>query len=426
MRIGYLIPEFPGQTHIFFWRERQALQELNIDAQIVSTRPAPAGVVSHSWALEAQKEAIYLFPPTLPDITNTIVTIGQAGPQAWWRCLRAIVTAEELTLLQKLRQVALLPLAAKLVKISRQQGWSHIHVHSCATAADIAMFASFLGNLSYSLTQHGPAFDTYGPNQAQKWQHATFGTLVSEVLYEEAKTRIGDALPDQVSVVTMGVNLDDFARQRPYQPWQEHQPCHIFSTGRLNRVKAHTDLFEVVKLLVARGIDARLQIAGEDDDGGNGYRLALEKMIQDNQLSDRVELLGAVSETRIREGLEQAHVFALASLNEGTSVAIMEAMAMAMPVVVTAVGGTPKLVRNNVNGILVEPHQPQAMADQIEAILNYPEFAMRLGKAARHTIADRYHHRRSAKVLADFLEDSTRLSQPVIAEVTAQATAPAD
>lgn len=407
MRIGYLIPEFPGQTHIFFWRERQALRELNIDTQIVSTKPSPQGVISHNWAQQAQKEAVYLFPPSLSDAVATMVTILRAGPWAWWRCLRAILAAQELTLIQKFRQFALIPIAAKLVNFSCKQGWKHIHVHSCATSADIAMFASFLGNLTYSLTQHGPAFDTYGPNQAQKWQHATFGTLVSEVLLEEAHRRIGDALPNHVSVVTMGVNLNDFSRQQPYRPWQENEPCRIFSTGRLNPVKAHKDLLQVVQLLGARGIDVRLQIAGEDDTGGI-YRQALERAIREQNLSDRVELLGAVSEARVREGLEQSHVFALASLDEGTSVAIMEAMAMAMPVVVTAVGGTPKLVQDNVNGLLVEPENPAMMADQIETILNYPEFAMSMGKAACQTIAEKYDHRQSAKVLADFLHETAR------------------
>lgn len=45
--------EFPGQTHIFLWRERQALAELGIDADLISTRPPPRAVASHSWDAEA-------------------------------------------------------------------------------------------------------------------------------------------------------------------------------------------------------------------------------------------------------------------------------------------------------------------------------------------------------------------------------------
>jgi len=408
MRIGYLIPEFPGQTHIFFWRERQALQEFNIDTCIVSTMRPPQGVISHAWAEEAQKEAAYLFPPSMQDAITAMVTILRAGPGGWWRCLRSISQSHELSPNQKLRQLAIIPIAAKLVQLSKKQGWQHIHVHSCATSADIAMFASFLGDLTYSLTQHGPAFDTYGPNQAQKWQHAVFGTLVSDVLLEEAQRRIGESLPQYVSVVTMGVNLDELKRQQPYQPWQQNEPCRIFSIGRLNPVKAHSDLIQVVKLLVGRGYDVRLQIAGEDEEGGSGYHKVLDQLINEGGLGDRIELLGSVSEARIRAGLEQAHIFALASLNEGTSVAIMEAMAMAMPVVVTAVGGTPKLVQDNLNGVLVEPQKPEMMADRIEKLLANPQFATQLGAAARQTIAEKYHHRRSAEVLADFLNKTVK------------------
>lgn len=409
MKIGYLVPEFPGQTDIFFWRERQALQEFNIDTCFVSTTHPPQGIVSHTWSEVAQRETTYLFPPSLQDAITVMITILQAGPKGWWRCLRAIWQAEELSIKQKARQVALIAIAAKLVRLSQEQGWSHIHVHSCATSADIAMFAALLADLTYSLTQHGPTFDTYGPNQAQKWHYAAFGILVSDVLLQEAQQRIGRSLPERVSVMPMGVDLDQLTRQHPYQPWQKTEPCRIFSVGRLNPVKAHNDLMRAVKLLVERGFDVRLQIAGEDDRGGSGYRKTLEQLIQENHLGDRVELLGAVSEPRIREGLEQAHVFALASLNEGTSVAIMEAMAMAMPVVVTAVGGTPKLVQDGINGVLVEPQDPVAMADQIEALLLNPEFAMKLGGAARQTIAEDYHHRRGAKVLAKFLNETAQL-----------------
>jgi hypothetical protein len=46
-KIGYLVPEFPGQTHIFLWRERQALEELDIESDWVSTRCPPTGIISH-------------------------------------------------------------------------------------------------------------------------------------------------------------------------------------------------------------------------------------------------------------------------------------------------------------------------------------------------------------------------------------------
>jgi colanic acid/amylovoran biosynthesis glycosyltransferase len=65
--IGYFIPEFPGQTHIFFWRERQILAEIGIDTSLVSTRCPPKALASHSWASEAQSCTAYLVPVTFQD-----------------------------------------------------------------------------------------------------------------------------------------------------------------------------------------------------------------------------------------------------------------------------------------------------------------------------------------------------------------------
>lgn len=403
MKIGYLIPEFPGQTHAFFWREQQALKELGIETSLISTSRPPQEVISHDWSKQAQRETVYLVPPSFQDALNVASILLKAGPTSWLKCMGAVMQADDMTLQQRLRLVALIPVAAKLVWLSKVQGWTHIHVHSCASSADIALFASLLSDISYSLTQHGPAFDTYGPNQAQKWNHAAFGILVSDLLLQHARERIGNSLPAQLSVVPMGVNLEDFSRCRAYAPWQPGQPCQIFTVGRLNPVKAHDDLIEAVAMLINRGFDVHLKIAGEDEQGGKGYRMQLEKIIQEKAMTDRVQLLGAVSEPVIRQHLEEAHIFALASLNEGTSVAIMESMAMELPVVTTAVGGTPKLITHNVNGVLVEPKDPQALADAMAHILTDRQLAVHLGQEARQTITEKYHHRRSAQVLADFL-----------------------
>ena len=61
-RIGYFIPEFPGQTHIFLGRERQILAELGIETSLVSTRHPSKAISSHIWADEAQKNTAYLVP----------------------------------------------------------------------------------------------------------------------------------------------------------------------------------------------------------------------------------------------------------------------------------------------------------------------------------------------------------------------------
>src|SRR3981081_400589 len=63
MRIGYLVPEFPSQTHIFFWREIQALRSLGESIFLLSTRRPPSQACRHEFASSVRAETRYLFPP---------------------------------------------------------------------------------------------------------------------------------------------------------------------------------------------------------------------------------------------------------------------------------------------------------------------------------------------------------------------------
>ena len=404
-RIGYFPPEFPGQTHIFLWREIHALSELGIECDLVSTRHPPKAIVSHSWSEEAQKNTTYLVPFGFKDFLGACIEILRAGPFAWLHCLSIVITAKDLSFSQRLRLLALILPAGKLAWLAREKGWSHIHVPSCADAANIAMFASILAGITYSLTLHGPTLEGYGTNQEQKWKHASFALVISEKLFKHVKDKLADFLPKQVEVAPMGVNLTDIKRHSPYTPWEAGTPCRIFSCGRLNPVKGHKYLIESVELLRLRGFDVRLQIAGEDEQGGSGYRKELEKIVQDKSMSDCVELLGAVSEARIRQGLEEANVFALASLNEGVPVAVMEAMAMEMPVIVTDVGGNSELIDNGVDAIMVQSEKPEEMADAIEKILKDKALTLRLTQESRKKVAAKFNHRISADILARCLEE---------------------
>ncbi|KGJ11782.1 colanic acid biosynthesis glycosyltransferase WcaL [Paracoccus versutus] len=402
LKIGFFIPEFPGQTHIFLWRERQALAELGIEAELISTRPPPRAVASHSWAAEAQAQTRYLMPLGGEGL-GILAELLRSGPAGWARGLGAAMTAEAQGLKGRLRMLALLAMGARLKRIARQQGWNHIHVHSCADSANIAMFAERLGGPGYSLTLHGPTLEGYGPNQRQKWRHARFATIISQLLTRVAEREIGADRPAVINVAPMGVDLDQIRRQAPWQPPAPGEPLRLFSCGRLNAVKGHDHLIQTVALLRARGIDTRLEIAGEDEQGGTGYHRQLDALIAEKGLSDAVTLLGAVNETSVREGLERAHVFALASLNEGISVAIMEAMAMEMPVVVTDVGGNHELITSGRDAILVPPERPEVMADEIARLHADPDEARRLAQASRARVAADFHHRRSAQAVADGL-----------------------
>jgi glycosyltransferase involved in cell wall biosynthesis len=403
MTVGYLVPEFPGQTHIFLWRERGALASLGVDAAWISTRRPPRAIFAHEWAAQAERETDYLFPLTAADLPSIALEILRSGPLGWFRCLQTALRGPSPK--KVLRLLAMVPFAAKLSALARRRGWRHIHVHSCADAANIALLARRLTGLPYSLTLHGPTLEGYGDNQEQKWAGAEFALVISRGLLATTRQRLGAAVPARTEVAPMGVNLDVVRRQRPYVPWTGGEPCRLFCCARLNAIKGHPDLLEALRIVRASGIDARLTIAGEDEAGGHGYRRELSARIAEMGLTPYVELLGAVAEERVRAGLEQAHAFVLASLNEGVPVSVMEAMAMEVPVVTTDVGGTAELVESGRDGLLVPSRDPAAFAQALMGVLRDPERARALSAASRAKVAAGFHHRCSAEALARCLAE---------------------
>jgi glycosyltransferase involved in cell wall biosynthesis len=293
---------------------------------------------------------------------------------------------------------------ALLAATARREGWTHVHVHSCAGSARLALVSRLLGGPSYSITLHGSLAD-YGAHQPSKWSHSAFALVITRDLLDQARHSLGDALPAAVDIAPMGVDPDSLVRQRDYAAWPGEGEARIFSCGRLNPAKGHDNLIRAVHALAARGFPVRLVIAGEDDEGGTGYRTTLERLIAELGMQDSVELLGAVDERTVRAGLERAHVFALASHAEPLGVAIMEAMAMAVPVVVGDGGGVRELVDDGASGLLVDPESTDAIAAGLERVLADPQLAARLGTAARERVRAEFGSARSARVLLDRVRD---------------------
>ena len=83
-------------------------------------------------------------------------------------------------------------------------------------------------------------------------------------------------------------------------------------------------------------------------------------------------------------------IFALPSLSEGLSSAILEAMAASLPIVATEVGGIPELVKDGENGLLVAPGDPAALALAIQRLADHPEESGRMGGRGRERMEEQF------------------------------------
>jgi len=149
----------------------------------------------------------------------------------------------------------------------------------------------------------------------------------------------------------------------------------ILFVSRLMRDKEIDILIEAMPRVYA-GRQAHLLLAGRGDD-----RPRLEKLVDDLGLRHCVHFLGFVTEEDMPALYRVVDVFAIASLYEVQSLPTLQALATALPVVAANAVALPEIVHDGVNGFLVPPADPEAMAGAILRILGDGDLAARMGQA---------------------------------------------
>jgi glycosyltransferase involved in cell wall biosynthesis len=126
---------------------------------------------------------------------------------------------------------------------------------------------------------------------------------------------------------------------------------------------------------------------------------SLRAVVVDGGLEEDLHLLGRRHD--MPEVLASFDVFVLSSHDEGMSNAILEAMAMELPVVATDVGGTGEVVAEGQTGLLVPPRDPAPLAEAIAAMLAEPERRVSIGRLGRKVVEERF----SAAAMVRQMED---------------------
>lgn len=389
LRLGYLVPEFPAQTHAFFWREVQALAASGMDVRLVSTREPSASACPHAFSDEARARTHYLFPPSGGALLGAL-----ARPGAFARALSYVAT---LGGAERVRQLPLLAVAADLVAWSQREGVTHLHVHSCARAAHLAALAHRLGGPTYSLTLHGD-LEVYGRDHGSKMADARFVSTVTRPLQRQVLD--ATALPpERVPVIRMGVDTDRFAPDAASP--EPAGPLRLLTVARLAEVKGHRYALDAILRARESGAAFRYTIAGDGP-----HRDRVEAAVAERGLGDCVSLVGRVSEDEVLRLLHACDVFVLPSygLGEAAPVSVMEAMACGRAVVCSRIGGTPDMIRDGVDGVLVDQRDAEGLAAAFARLAAEPEWRRGLASAARERAVALFDYRACAAELRREIE----------------------
>jgi glycosyltransferase involved in cell wall biosynthesis len=158
---------------------------------------------------------------------------------------------------------------------------------------------------------------------------------------------------------------------------------YVLNVARLHPVKDQTTLIRAFAVLAGRVPEVDLLIAGD-----GVLREPLTALVQQLGLTERVRFLGVRRD--VPNLLHAADVFTLTSVSEAASITLLEAMAAGKPVVVTAVGGNPELVRADVDGLLVPSGNVAELAVACERLLAKPAWAAELGANGQQRVRSRF------------------------------------
>ncbi len=284
----------------------------------------------------------------------------------------------------------------RLQRIIRNEHADIVNTHSSVDSW-IGAFAARLARVKLVRTRHlSKPLSRHLLNFVHRMPDATITT--GEAIRRQLIERNG-LRPEAVVSVATGVDTGHFS-PRPcageFKTALRLPPDAkiISKVAVLRRFKRHDVLVNAAALLHPP-LDVHVLIAGE----GSG-RAKIEQLIQTLRLTDRVRLLGHVTDVRPLLSCSDVVVSSSGS-HEGVPQSLAQALAMARPVVATDVGGTGELIIHEHTGLLVPPNDPPALAAAVERLLREPSFAQQCGERGRaHVLAHYSHERMIDRVLA--------------------------
>ena len=394
LRLVYIIGTYPSLTTTFIDREVQVLNELDTGPEIISIRrPDQSQLAGRP---DAPNRITYLLPSSMWRLLASHGKFAVLHPLKYLGTLCYLLTrhhpdwkARLMTLLHFGEGV----LAARHIE---RLGANHIHAHFVDRAATLAMTASRLLDVPYSVTAHANDIYVRPIMLKEKIGDAVFAATCTRFNAAHLERTLQGREGSKVHCIYHGL---DAGKYNPRGKTPEDPPL-LIAVGQLKAKKGFTYLLSACRLLRERGYKFHCQIVGDGP-----LRCELENRIRELGLNATVSLLGALSHSEVVEKYRQASIFTLPCVvaadgdRDGIPNVILEAMAMELPVVATSHSGIPELVVSGVNGLLVPRADEIALADALAELLDDPARCRAYGHEARRTVINRFDIAANARML---------------------------
>ncbi len=403
MKIAYLVNQYPKISHTFIRREILALEQQGLSVKRFSLRAEPFDSLGDEDKSEFEKTTFILERCK----TNLLLSF------ILWAVTNIGVFKTALGLVLRMNKKSTKPLFKHLICLIEARfvasecqsvGAVHIHTHFGTNSAEIAMYASLISKIPYSLTIHGPEEFDYPSdlNLKEKISRSKFVVAVSSFGRSQLYRWLPSDMWHKVQIVRCGLEKEYFNQSSSSFPAISNTKNSTFlCIGRLCEQKGQLLLVKAFKKHLDAGFNSKLVLAGDGD-----MRQEIEALIKDLNISDSIKITGWVKPEEVKALLLDSTAMVLPSFAEGLPVAIMEAMAMRRLVVSTYIAGIPELVQDRVTGLLAFSGSVVDLKSKLDSVANLSDLEKTsMLDSAQNKVREMHNIEKEAGKLASLIKD---------------------
>ncbi len=400
-KVLYVVSKFPSVSATFTAYEMAAIQALGTDVHVASV-----------WNSDDPDRPHDVEKPFLDKIFH----LRLSNPAVWGRAIQQL--AQKPALFGVLYQLfvghlvsiyALLKLLAGIPKglylgyLIKQHGFDFIHAHFLTSPTTVALIASKVSGVPYSVTIH--AIDIFGTDPKVvnggvevKCENAAANVVISDFNRRYILER-WPGVEARFEIIYNGVDLSLYDNTVPKKTFDD-TTYRILSNGRLIEKKGHDYLIRAFAKLLQDGLDAQLSIIGNGPLMDN-----LQALTKELGVTDRVHFLGRMSQAEVVENYRSCDLFALACAvapngdMDGLPTVLIESLALEVPSISTQVTGVPEIIIDNETGLCVPPHDVDAFHGALKQMIDNPADAERMAQAGRKLVVEKFDRYKNAETL---------------------------
>lgn len=200
-------------------------------------------------------------------------------------------------------------------------------------------------------------------------------------------------------VVRSGIDAAEFPYKRR-AALADGRPVTILTVGGMFPHRRYEDLIDAVVLLRARDIDARVVIVGTDETG-RAYAALLRLRVEERGIAEKIIFAGTATHDTLLSHYHSSHIYLSPNHLQSWGLAVFEAMATGLPVIVSKTAGASEVLTDHENALLVDPKSPEQIAHAVQELIDNPELYQKLSQEGRAFVQREISWEKYARQMAE-------------------------